>query len=71
MNMVSKRPDVGGFGGNVQLEFGNYGRIRSEVALNVPANDKLAFRLAGRAITRDGYDDANLSTQDMWVFVYQ
>jgi len=66
MNMVSKRPDVGGFGGNVQLEFGNYGRIRSEVALNVPANDKLAFRLAGRAITRDGYDDANLSTQDMW-----
>lgn len=64
--MISRRPDIGEFGGNIQLEYGSYDRRRIEGALNIPATDKLAFRLSGRKVVRGAYDDINVSTQDMW-----
>jgi len=66
MNIISKKPDIGEFGGNISVEYGSYNRRRLEGALNIPATEKLAFRLSGNSLTRDGYDDANLGNQDMW-----
>ncbi|NLA75183.1 MAG: TonB-dependent receptor, partial [Deltaproteobacteria bacterium] len=66
INMVSKRPDIGNFGGNITLEYGSYERRRFSAGLNLPATDKLAFRLSGNIISRGGYDDAGVSNQDMW-----
>ncbi|NLD38325.1 MAG: TonB-dependent receptor [Desulfatiglans sp.] len=66
INMVSKRPDIGNFGGNITLEYGSYDRRRFAAGLNIPATDKLAFRLSGNIISREGYDDAGVSNQNMW-----
>jgi outer membrane receptor protein involved in Fe transport len=68
MNLISKKPDIGEFGGNITVEYGSYNRRRVEGALNIPATDTLAFRLSGRSLTRDGFDDLNLSNQDSWGF---
>lgn len=66
LSLISKRPDIGQFGGNIQLEYGSFNRRRLEGALNIPATDKLAFRLSGRSIQRDAQDDVDISVQDMW-----
>jgi len=66
LTMISKRPDIGQFGGNIQLEYGSFDRKRIEGALNIPATDKLAFRLSGRSIKRGAQDDVGISIQDMW-----
>jgi len=66
LSMVTKKPDIGEFGGNIQFEYGSYDRRRVEGALNIPATDKLAFRVSGRSVKRGAYDDIGLSTQDLW-----
>ena len=43
------------FGGNAELQFGNYGQRQVAGALNLPVGDRLAFRLAGLRDERDGY----------------
>lgn len=64
--MVSKKPDIGEFGGNIQLEYGSFNRRRIEGALNIPSTDKLAFRMSGRSVKRGSMDDVGLDVQDMW-----
>ncbi len=66
LSMISKKPDIGQFGGNIQLEYGSFERRRIEGALNIPVTDKLAFRLSGRSIKTGAKDDVGISVQDMW-----
>jgi iron complex outermembrane receptor protein len=69
LSMVSRRPDIGQFGGNIQVEYGSFDRRRIEGALNIPAIDKLALRLSGRSVKRGAYDDTSGSiTGNMLVF---
>jgi len=42
-------------GGSFELEGGNYGLVRGTAALNLPLNDAVALRVAGRVTRRDGY----------------
>ncbi|MGD9162619.1 MAG: TonB-dependent receptor, partial [Desulfobacteraceae bacterium] len=59
MNMMTQKPIIdGGLSGFLTLEAGNYSLYRSEAALNIPVNSKLAFRVAGRGFGRDGYTDS-------------
>ncbi len=58
MNITSQKPILGEFGGHLTYEEGNYNLRRGEGALNIPAMDKLAFRVAGRWIRKGGYSDA-------------
>jgi len=58
MNMITKKPVLGEFGGNIEGEFGNYGLFRGDLAVNIPIIDKLAVRIAGRRQKRDGYSDS-------------
>ncbi len=43
------------FGGYLQARVGNYDLLHLEGAVDLPVNDSLGFRLAGRSIDRDGY----------------
>ena len=59
------------FGGNVELEAGNYGELKGKGAINIPLGDVVAARFAGVILQRDGYTD-NLFTgndiddRDQW-----
>lgn len=55
VNIISRDPELGTFGGYAAGEVGNYGLLRAEGALNVPINDWAALRVAGAAVRRDGY----------------
>jgi outer membrane receptor protein involved in Fe transport len=57
INLVTRRPDFDGFGGYVDLEYGDYDHVRVKGAVNVAINDQLAFRAAGMSLERDGYID--------------
>ncbi|QOV95584.1 TonB-dependent receptor [Novosphingobium sp. ES2-1] len=55
VNVVSKNPVLDKVEGYVGLEGGNYSLIHGEGALNVPLGDKVAIRVSGAGISRDGY----------------
>lgn len=55
INVLPRRPELGTFGGNVDLEYGNYDNKRGSAALNIPLGDKVALRIAGQIVDRDGY----------------
>lgn len=51
-----KRPGTE-FGGYVETRLGNYGLRSVEGAVDVPLNDRVQVRLAGRTVERDGYQN--------------
>jgi len=56
LNVHTNNPELGEFGGNASAEFGNYSLQHYSAALNVPAGEVLALRVAGNYYKRDGYD---------------
>ncbi len=57
INVISRTPDLGSFGGSIKGEVGNYHAKRISGAVNIPlAEDVLGVRLAGALTSRDGYD---------------
>lgn len=55
INVVAARPSLSGFSGNVGADYGNYNQINGRAMVNIPLNDKLAFRFAGQTVNHDGY----------------
>ncbi|MEE4360878.1 MAG: TonB-dependent receptor [Pseudomonadales bacterium] len=55
INFVTKRPDFDETDGFIDVEAGDYGHQRIKGAFNLPINDRLAFRVAGMNLQRDGY----------------
>jgi iron complex outermembrane recepter protein len=51
----TKRPELGKFGGNVNLEYGSYDNIRGDGAINIPLGQDFAIRLATNQHKRDSY----------------
>ncbi len=45
------------FGGYAEVRIGDYDLLHLEGAVDIPVSDNLAFRLAGRSVDRDGYQD--------------
>jgi iron complex outermembrane recepter protein len=66
INMITKKPVLNEFGGTFSTEVGNYGRFRTDLALNAPLGDKMAVRYAGRRNLFDGYNDAEFGNNDSW-----
>ena len=63
VNVISRRPSLAGYDGDLQIEFGDYNQIRTEGAINAPLSEKVAVRLAFQinkhsGYLTDGYDDA-------------
>lgn len=53
-------------GGYAQLTYGNYDRVGTEFAVDLPASDKLLFRIAGKTEDRDGYQKNILNGDELW-----
>ncbi len=66
MNIVTQKPILGDFGGNMEFEAGNFGLLRAQGAINIPIVDKLAIRFAGRRLVREGYSDSGYSDADSY-----
>jgi iron complex outermembrane receptor protein len=64
INVITAKPRLGELGGNLTAEYGNYNAIKGSGAINVPIGDKVAFRLAGQYVKRDGYFSDGYDDED-------
>lgn len=55
INVIPNRPVFGKRGLKGTIEVGNYNLIRTEAAVNLPLGENFAVRVAGMAVSRDGY----------------
>ncbi|WP_195763427.1 TonB-dependent receptor [Duganella guangzhouensis] len=55
VNFLTRNPQIGKSTGNVSLELGTYGLVRTEGGANIPVNDMLAIRISGTSTDRKGY----------------
>ncbi len=65
VNVLPKRPQLGEFGGDIEVGAGNYGEIKGKGALNVPMGEIMSMRLAGLYYQRDGYTDNIFTGNDI------
>ena len=73
VNMITKRPVMDEFSSKAEFEYGNYDTTRVEAAVNLPLGEKVAVRLAGNWIKRDGYtrnifNDTRIDGRDSYSF---
>lgn len=74
INVVTNRPNFGGYSGEVQLETGNYGLVRTEAVFNAPLSDTFALRGAAQTLRHNAYlntgyndaDDIAARIQGLW-----
>ncbi len=64
INVITRRPEDE-FGGNVNVEVGNYGHRKLKGALNLPLTDSLAQRFAVFSLDRDGFVDNRFTGDDI------
>ncbi|WP_041390326.1 TonB-dependent receptor [Sphingobium chlorophenolicum] len=57
LSLISAKPKLGQFEGNVEVTAGNYDRLGVRGAINIPVTDTLAFRVAFVTDRHDGYAD--------------
>ena len=55
INVVANLPELERWEGHVNLEFGSYRHQRTQAAINIPVGGRMAVRLAGFQLRRDGY----------------
>ena len=55
VNVLPKRPELGEFSGDVNVEYGNYDALKGSGSLNAPLGESWALRIAGQAVDRSGY----------------
>lgn len=56
VNLITRKPDDE-FGGDINVELGNYNHLKLKGALNIPLGDSFAQRFALFYLDRDGYVD--------------
>ncbi len=57
INIVTNQPELGKFGGQVDLSYGTYDLFRARGEVNVPIGETLAFRLSAKHFQHDGFTD--------------
>jgi iron complex outermembrane receptor protein len=55
ISVITNRPDVRNFETSAAVTSGNYGLWTTEGMVNIPVNDRLAFRAAFQTVDHDGY----------------
>lgn len=55
INVITAKPVLGEWQGNVKGTLGNYGTAKAKGMINIPVGDTLAVRLAGSYLERDGF----------------
>ena len=71
VNMITSRPSLEEFLGNVEGQYGNHDTRRLKGMVNIPLGDSLAVRFAGISLQRDGYTknivtDNDIDDRDQW-----
>lgn len=69
--LITANPPGTEFGGYFETEVGNYDLLGFEGAVDLPVNDTVQFRLAGRTLERNGYqdnvaDNALRGSEELW-----
>ena len=57
VNLITRKPDLEAFGGDIQVSYGNFDAVDVSGALNVPFSDNFGARVAFTYVERDGYRD--------------
>lgn len=55
INLVTKKPELGKFGGDLQLGYGTFDTVRARGAVNLPLGDTVAIRGSVQRYKRDGF----------------
>lgn len=63
INLITRKPSFDGLGGYVDLEYGDYDHTRVQGAFNFTPSERLAVRLAGMSLDRDGYIENKAARQ--------
>lgn len=64
-NAITAKPVMEEWQGNVSATLGNYGTMKYKGMLNVPLGDKLAVRVAGSYLERDGFAENTVTGNDI------
>ncbi len=64
INIITRKPQLGTFGGDASVSYGNYDAIQLNGALNAPLGERAAVRVAGQYVKHDGYMSDGTSDQD-------
>ncbi|MFN7163666.1 MAG: TonB-dependent receptor [Hyphomonas sp.] len=64
-NAITAKPVMEEWQGNASATIGNYGTFKYKGMLNVPVGDKLAVRLAGTYLERDGFMENTVTGNDI------
>lgn len=56
INVITQKPKAD-WGGEANIQLGNYGGMRVGGAINIPLGQRVATRLAGYGLSREGYTD--------------
>ncbi len=71
INVISAKPQLGIYEGEIKLETGNYGAQRIRGHYNLPIGEDFALRAAYGSTVRDGYgfnqfDGSDIDDRDLW-----
>jgi iron complex outermembrane recepter protein len=64
INIITRKPELGKFGGDASVSYGNYDAIQFNGALNAPLGERAAVRVAGQYVKHDGYLTDGASDQN-------
>lgn len=64
INITSKKPELGRFGGMLEAEAGNYGLLRAKGAVNLGLGETAGLRISGGYTFRDGFTRNSFNNLD-------
>ncbi len=65
VNVITAKPVMEEFQADAKLTYGNYNTIKAKGMINVPMGDRVALRVAGSLLQRDGYVDNIITGNDI------
>ncbi|MGA1343120.1 MAG: TonB-dependent receptor [Hyphomonas sp.] len=64
-NAITAKPVLEEWRGNATVTIGNYGTLKYRGMVNIPVGDKIAVRLAGNKLERDGFATNTVTGEDI------
>lgn len=64
INLITTKPKPNAFGGRLNIEVGNYDRIKTSGAVNIPISDNLTGRAAFQQVSHSAYLSDGYNDQD-------
>ncbi|WP_233356037.1 TonB-dependent receptor [Henriciella aquimarina] len=65
INVITAKPVMEEFQGDLKLTYGNYNTFKAKGMFNMPIGDRVALRVAGSMMQRDGYVDNVVTGNDI------